>query len=381
MPFFKEKKQLTEKEKLEWLRLIRTENVGPITFYKLLEAYGGAEQALLEIPNMAKRGGRLAKLKIPQITDVENEYKRLKKLGGNIVCACEPDYSESLLSCDDCPPVLMCLGDVSLLNKPNLALIGNRNPTIVSKNLARRIAGDLGQKGFVITSGMASGIDNCAHEGALETGTIAVLGGGVDVIYPKENSETYDNIVKQGLVISEVPMGTQPIARHFPKRNRIVAGLSKATVVIEAKLQSGSLITAKQALDYGRDVMAVPGHPMEPKAKGTNGLIQAQGASLVTSAQDIIDAMNHMIEPLFKEEETPTFDAGPHKQINKANLSSEEVKEILWEEYINYVAIDVNTIISESKIPVNLVLTCLLDLELAGKIERHAGNKVSKLED
>ncbi|MCV6599572.1 MAG: DNA-processing protein DprA [Alphaproteobacteria bacterium] len=379
MPHFKNKIELSEKEKLEWLKLIRTENVGPITFYKLIDNFGSAKKALEEIPNIAKRGGKLSKVKIPSDKEVLDEYKRLKKLGGEIVCACEPQYSEALLACDDCPPVLMCLGDTSLLNKKNIAVIGNRNPTIVSKNMARRISMDLGEKGFVIASGLASGIDTCAHEGGLANGTIAVLGGGVDVIYPKENLNIYNEIKTKGLIISEVPMGTQPIARHFPKRNRIVAGLSRATVVIEAKLQSGSLITAKQALDYGRDVMAVPGHPMEPKAKGTNSLIQRQGANLVTSANDIIEAMDKMIKPLFKEEDLLSFDFEPiqTKEVNIEDL--DETKDILLNEYINYVPIEINSIISDSKMPVNLILTALLDLELAGRIETHSGNKVSLL--
>ncbi|MCT4575046.1 MAG: DNA-processing protein DprA [Alphaproteobacteria bacterium] len=379
MPHFKNKIELGEKEKLDWLKLIRTENVGPITFYKLIDNFGSAKKALEEIPNIAKRGGKLSKVKIPSDKEVLDEYKRLKKLGGEIVCACEPQYSEALLACDDCPPVLMCLGDTSLLNKKNIAVIGNRNPTIVSKNMARRISMDLGEKGFVIASGLASGIDTCAHEGGLANGTIAVLGGGVDVIYPKENLNIYNEIKTKGLIISEVPMGTQPIARHFPKRNRIVAGLSRATVVIEAKLQSGSLITAKQALDYGRDVMAVPGHPMEPKAKGTNSLIQRQGANLVTSANDIIEAMDKMIKPLFKEEDLLSFDFEPiqTKEVNIEDL--DETKDILLNEYINYVPIEINSIISDSKMPVNLILTALLDLELAGRIETHSGNKVSLL--
>jgi len=380
MPFFRNLKELNENEKLNWLRLIRTENVGPITFYKLLEFYGTAGKALEEIPNMASRGGKSSKLKIPDIKSVKKEYDYLKKLGGEIVCACEPLYSKALRSCDDCPPVLMCLGNTEILNTDSIAVIGNRNPTIVSKNLARKISANLGLKNFTIASGMASGIDSCAHEGSLETGTIAVLGGGVDIIYPKENAELYKEIIKKGLVISESPMGTQPIAQHFPKRNRIVAGLAKSTVVIEAKLQSGSLITARQALDYGRDVMAVPGHPMEPKAKGTNSLIQKQGAYLVTSAEDVIEAMNSMVSSLFKEQDTLDFDAQPVGSIQTSNKDLENVKNIILEQYINYVPININDIISDSLLPANLVLTCLLDLELAGKIERSAGNMVALCE-
>ncbi|MBL4690114.1 MAG: DNA-protecting protein DprA, partial [Rhodospirillales bacterium] len=282
---------LTAADRLDWLRLIRSDNVGPITFYKLLERFGNVRAALDALPEMARRGGRAGRLKVATLAAAEREMEALDKIGAVPIGRGEPDYPPLLGHIEDAPPLINALGHTHLLRKKAIAVVGARNASVNGLGFAEKIARDLGQGGLLVVSGMARGIDAAAHRGALGTGTAAVLGGGVDVIYPKENADLYDRLRGEGVMVSEIAPGTQPQARHFPRRNRLISGIARGVVVVEASPRSGSLITARMALEQGRDVYAVPGAAVDPRARGTNNLIR-QGAILTESANDVFEVLN-----------------------------------------------------------------------------------------
>lgn len=277
----------------DWLRLARTENVGPVTFHKLIARYGSAAAALKAIPMLAARGGRLGGVAIPPQAEIEAELKRGADAGARLLRSADDDYPPILLTLDAPPPILWIKGHVSILQKPAAALVGSRNASAAGLKLARDLAGGLGQAGFVTVSGLARGIDTAVHQASLNTGTVAVLGGGVDQVYPQENAGLYAEIARLGCLVSESPMGHVAQARDFPRRNRIIAGLAKGTVVVEAAVKSGSLITARLALEMNREVMAVPGSPLDPRARGTNDLLR-QGAALVENAADVIAILSQI---------------------------------------------------------------------------------------
>lgn len=370
---------LSNQEKLDWLRLIRTDNIGPITFYKLLEMFGSVSEALHALPSLSKKGGRTKPLEAPSMDVIEKEYEVLQKLGGDIICAFEKNYPLALAATDDAPPVLTYIGDINLARAPCLAMVGARNASLNGRKFAYKLSKELGQAGQIIVSGLARGIDTSAHEGALDTGTIAVVAGGIDVVYPRENQTLYDNIKQRGLIIAESPLGMEPIARHFPKRNRIVSGLSAGVVVIEATVKSGSLITARMAGEQGRDVYAVPGYPLDPRAQGPNKLIQ-DGALLVQSAKDILNALSD-------------FSGGRALQDNRQSIPDLHLVQDIPDEKQ---AIDIRKILLEnlSQMPVGvdeLARTChlsipelqvgLLQFELAGRLQRLPGNRVVLLDE
>ncbi len=284
---------LSDKERLAWLRLIRTENVGPITFNRLLERFGSAERALAELPSLAKRGGKLEGVKIAAPGDAEKEIEKAAKYGARIIAKCEPDYPAFLEQVEDAPPVVTVIGHVSLFKKPALGVVGARNASLSGRRITEDFSAKTGAAGYAIVSGLARGIDSAAHKASLATGTVAVVAGGIDVIYPPENKDLYKEISEQGAVIAESPFGTEPIARHFPRRNRIISGMSLGVLVMEAAAKSGSLITARMALEQNREVFAVPGSPLDPRAEGTNGLIR-DGAHLATTADDIIQVLKSL---------------------------------------------------------------------------------------
>ncbi len=279
----------TEDNRLSWLRLIRSRRVGTVTFWRLLDEHGTAEAALTALPEVAKAAGVQSYEACPEPV-ILKEYKAGKALGARLICRGEPAYPEALADLPDAPPLLWTIGDVSLLNRPMVALVGARNASSLGTRMARKLAEGLGAAGITIVSGLARGIDAAAHLAALPTGTIAVMAGGVDAIYPIENLKLADEIAAKGVRISEQPMGLSPVARHFPLRNRIVSGLARAVIVVEAAARSGSLITARNALDQGREVLAVPGHPLDGRAGGCNMLIR-DGATLVRSAEDVLEAL------------------------------------------------------------------------------------------
>ena len=276
------------RERIDRLRLIRSENIGPVSFRQLLNRYGAATTALDALPDLARRGGRRKALRIATVANAEQEMEAVVALGGRHIFIGEPDYPLPLAQISDAPPALSLLGRSDMLAKPTIGIVGARNASTNGKRFAEALARTLAKGGIVVASGLARGIDAAAHTGALAGDTVAVVAGGADVIYPKENTTLYESIRKHGAILSEMPPGTEPTARHFPNRNRIISGLSLGVVVVEAALRSGSLITARQAGEQGREVFAVPGFPLDPRARGTNDLIR-NGATLIESADDILE--------------------------------------------------------------------------------------------
>ncbi|MBL6929654.1 MAG: DNA-protecting protein DprA [Rhodospirillales bacterium] len=359
-------------EKLDWLRLIRSENIGPITFFKLLDHFGSAAAALQAVPEMAKNGGRAGKIRVAPRAEAEREMEECGRIGVRIVARGEPEYPPLLRHIEDAPPLIFVLGHIHLLAKAAVAIVGARNSSVVGKRFARDLAAGLGEGGLLVASGMARGIDAAAHEGALATGTAAVLGGGVDVIYPRENEALYESISERGVAVSEVSCGTKPQARHFPRRNRIISGISRGVVVVEANPRSGSLITARLALEQGREVFAVPGSPLDPRAKGANKLIR-DGATMAEGAEDVLRVLNEQNRPL-KERKTAEFSGVP-----AARPDGEEVKSARREimESLGPVPVTVDELLRSCQFSPAVASVVLLELELAGRLERHPGNQVS----
>lgn len=366
---------LSEKERLCWLRLIRSENVGPITFNRLLDRYGSAEQALKALPDLARRGGKMEGIKIASAADAEQEAEKLQKSGARLVAKCEPGYPPFLAQVEDAPPVLTVLGHASLLKKPALGVVGARNASLAGRKIAEDFSGKVGQEGFVIVSGLARGIDSAAHKAALQTGTVAVVAGGIDVVYPPENRALYEQIAEQGAIVAESPFSTEPIARHFPRRNRIISGLSLGVLVVEATAKSGSLITARMALEQNREVFAVPGSPLDPRAEGANNLIR-DGAHLATSASDIL----HVLKSLRHQPLQETAGRGWKGGAGLPPESAPEIPKALRDrilESLSPAPVQIDELIRAVEAPPGQVLTVIMELELAGRIERQPGNKVN----
>jgi DNA processing protein len=366
-------KPLSLSEKLNWLRLCRTENVGPITFYRLVERYASASQALEALPELSRRGGRKKPLVAPKMDVIEAEYETLQKNGGDIVTAMCPEYPLALSAIDDAPPILSYLGDIRLAQQSCLGMVGARNASLNGKKLASRLAADLGKQDQIIVSGLARGIDTAAHTGALERGTIAVVAGGIDIVYPPENQGLFEQIREKGLILAESKLGQQPFAASFPRRNRIVSGLSKAVIVVEATMRSGSLITARMAGEQGRDVMAVPGSPIDPRAQGPNHLIR-EGATLIRDASDIMEIIRSfsgtgMREPLY----SVPYHLGPSEIIE--DVSEKTKNEVIDQLFYSPIAVD--ELIRSCQLSIPALQTILLELELAGRVQRLPGNAVS----
>ena len=279
----------TEDDRLSWLRLIRSRRVGVVTFWRLLAEHGSAQAALKALPGVARSAGVSDYAVCPEHV-IHAECKAGKAAGARLICRGEPAYPQALADLSDAPPVLWIKGDAAVLDRPMVALVGARSASALGTRIARKLAGDLGAAGITVVSGLARGIDTAAHLAALGTGTVAVMAGGVDVVYPPENAALAGDIGREGLLLSEQQMGLDPMARHFPLRNRLISGLARGIVVIEAAAKSGSLITARLALDQGREVLAVPGHPFDARASGCNMLIR-DGAVLVRGAEDVIEAL------------------------------------------------------------------------------------------
>jgi len=281
---------LTADERRDWLRLRRTENVGAVTFHQLLDRYGGAGRALAALPDLTARGGRTAPLAIPSAADAAREMAAGEALGARLICACEADFPPLLAALDPAPPILWALGRADLFQGPAIGIVGARIASAAGQRFARGLAQDAGEAGYVVVSGMARGIDAAAHEGSLATGSIAVLAGGIDDVFPPENQGLYERLAAEGCVVSESPPGFRARARDFPRRNRLISGLAQAVVVVEAEMRSGSLVTARLAAEQGREVLAVPGSPLDPRAKGTNDLIR-QGAAICEGFDDVLRAL------------------------------------------------------------------------------------------
>jgi DNA processing protein len=369
------KRQLSAAERFDWLRLIRSENVGPRTFSRLLERFGSAGAALAALPDLARKGGARRPLKICPKADAEREMEATERLGARLLGNREPGYPAWLAALDDGPPLLCVLGNPSVLAKPMVAMVGARNASLNGRNFARRLATDLGRAGYVVTSGMARGIDTAAHQGALASGTVAVLAGGVDVIYPPENTELWREICAAGAVVSEMPVGTQPQASYFPRRNRIISGLSLGVVVVEANARSGSLITARFAADQGREVFAVPGSPMDPRAAGPNDLIR-NGATLTESVTDVTDVLGDLLRRPLAEGKRADFRPSLPVEPNESEMDRARAAVA---EALGPAPVVVDEIIRQCQLSPSMVSWVLLEIELAGRLERHPGNRVSLL--
>lgn len=362
---------MSDVERRDRLRLIRADNVGPVTYFQLVTHFGSAAAALEALPDLARRGGRARPPRIPSIAEAEAEIAAATKRGAKLITAGEPSYPAILAAVSDAPPILYLLGRGELLLQRCVAVVGARNASGNGIRFARQLANELGSAGLTIVSGLARGIDTAAHQGALTTGTIAVMAGGVDVIYPPENDRLHAEIADRGAIVSEMPPGLEPQARHFPRRNRIVSGLSLGVVVVEASPKSGSLITARLAGEQGREVFAVPGSPFDPRARGTNNLIR-EGATLTEGAADVLAVLCGM--PVPPAPESPGGTAAPAVLADEASLLT--ARQLVIEK-LGPAPVPVDEIIRQCQLPAALVLTILLELELAGRLTRHAGNQVS----
>lgn len=370
----KDKITLDEKEKLAWLRLIRTDNVGPITFYNLVDNFGSAQNAIAALPTLSRRGGRLKDISVYPESAALMEMESLEKIGGRMLFAAGADYPIPLTAIEDAPPVLSTLGNVKLFKLPAMGIVGARNASLNGKKFAEKLAKELGAAGQIVISGLARGIDTSVHSGALETGTIAVVAGGIDIIYPPENTALYHKIREEGCIVAESPLSMEPLARHFPKRNRIISGLSSGVVVVEATLKSGSLITARMAADQGRDVYAVPGHPFDPRAEGPNRLIR-DGATLVMTAEDILRGIHDFSAT------RPALSDMPQDEWAPEDLSENDAEQIRAEilQNISTTPVTVDELVRNCHLTIPAVQMILLELELAGRIQRLPGNRIVQL--
>ena len=345
---------------------MRTPGIGPVTYRQLIMRFGTPAAALAAVPDLARRGGGKAPA-LRSVADAEREVARVDKLGAKWLTLEQGLYPRLLAELEDAPPLLIAKGDLSLLDGQAVAIVGARNASAAACRFARGLAHDLGQHDLVVVSGLARGIDSAAHDGALATGTIGVIAGGIDIFYPPENEERQKAMYERGLVIAEMPPGTEPRARHFPYRNRIIAGMSSGTVVVEAAPRSGSLITARLAAEAGREVMAVPGSPLDPRAQGCNQLIR-DGATLVQNAADVVEA----IRPFASQVRSLShgFEPAPEPVNGHDALA-------LVEELLGPSPVPVDEIIRLSGASSGAVQVALLELDLAGRLDRHAGGKVS----
>lgn len=365
--------RLDAAQRLSWLQLIRSENVGPITFRALLNRYGGAEAALAHLPDLARRGGR--HIVVASRADAEREMAALDRLGGRFVALGEADYPPALKHVEAAPPLIALHGHGEAMKRPAIAVVGARNASALGRNFTRQLVEGLGAAGYVIVSGLARGIDAAAHEASLVTGTIAVLAGGLDRVYPPENGPLLARIVERGAAVSEMPLGWQAQARDFPRRNRIVAGIALGTVVVEAADRSGSLITARLAGEFGREVFAVPGSPLDPRAAGTNRLIR-EGATLTTSAQDVIDALVTVTADSVGTRAPMHFRADDIPAVAEDPPAGDRARVV---DALGAAPVEIDVLVRETGVSSAVVATVLLELELAGRLARHAGGRVSRL--
>ncbi len=359
---------LSHQSRLDWLRLARTENVGPVTFAQLIGRYGDASAALAALPELARRGGRLSSPRTPSISEAERELEAGERLGARLIAGGEADFPPLLAAVDPPPPLIWARGRTELLARPGVGIVGARIASAAGQRFARSLAKDVGEAGYVIVSGMARGVDGAAHEGALPTGTIAVLGGGVNDIYPPEHAGLYARLIEQGCVISESPPGLRAQARDFPRRNRLISGLSLAVVVVEAELRSGSLITARLAGEQGREVLAVPGSPLDPRAKGTNDLIR-QGAALCEGAEDVLRAIAGMSR--LREPERAPFGRAPSDDADDDDALRERLANL-----VSPTPVPRDDLVRLTGASTAAVYAALMELSLAGRVELLAAGMV-----
>ena len=367
--------RLTDAQRLDWLRLIRSQNVGPRTFRELLNRFGHAGAALEALPVLARRGGG-REIRVASLAQAERELEAAARHGARFVALGEPDYPRALAAVDGPPPILAVRGHGAVLTADSVGIVGSRNASLAGLKMTERLASGTGRAGYTVVSGLARGIDTTAHRASLGTGTVACMAGGLDKPFPPENLGLYDEVAERGAVVSEMPFGWTPRGRDFPRRNRLIAGLSLATVVIEAARRSGSLITARLANEMGRVVLAVPGSPLDPRAAGTNDLIR-RGAQLVTDATEVVEALEPMVarpslatsEPSLFEEEGGAMDT--------AAPGTGERERIL--EALGPTPCTVDELIAHCDAPAATIQLVLLELQLAGRLDRQEGGHVALL--
>jgi DNA processing protein len=361
--------RLTDEQRLDWLRLIRSDNVGPRTFRSLVGHYGSARAALAALPELARRGGATRPARVCSAEEAERELNAGRAHGVTLVALGEPDYPARLGMIDDPPPLLAVRGQTIALSLPMIAIVGARNSSAAGIRFAERLARDLAEVGLAIASGLARGIDAAAHRASLASGTVAVLAGGHDHIYPPEHAGLADAILATGALISERPLSWEPRARDFPRRNRLISGLAVGVVIVEAAKRSGSLITARFALEQGREVFAVPGSPLDPRAQGSNDLIK-QGATLVTEAADVIAVIRPILDqPIDLHAEEPEVSA----PVAEPGADARSCIITL----LGPTPVSIDDLVRLSGCSPATVRTVLLELELAGRLERHGSASVS----
>jgi DNA processing protein len=359
---------LADDEKLNWLRLSQSENIGPVTFQQLIQRYGTATIVIDALPEISQRGGLRRSLKIYPKESALRDIERAQKHAAQFVASGERGYPPALTYIPGAPPLLCVAGKLDLAHMPAVGIVGARNASAIGMKFTRSIAHALSEAGLLVVSGLARGIDTAAHEASVETHTAAVIAGGIDNFYPPENEKLQRRIAETGLLISEMLPGTAPKAENFPRRNRIISGISKVVIVVEAALRSGSLITARFAAEQGREVFAVPGSPLDPRCEGTNRLIK-DGANILTSVNDVIDALSMMrSEPIGSLLESTLPSSG--------NIGADEREHIVA--LLSPTAIETDDLIRESGFASETVLGILLELEIAGRALRHAGGRVSR---
>jgi DNA processing protein len=348
----------------------------------MLRRFGSARAALEALPRLARRGERAGTVTAATRAAGEAELAALDRFGARLLCWGEPLYPEALAQIEDAPPVLTVLGDPGLLGRPMVAVVGARNASANGRRLARELAAALGEAGLVVVSGLARGIDAAAHLGALAGGTAAVVAGGADIVYPEENRGLYDALRRQGAIVAELPLGSEPQARHFPRRNRIISGMALGVLVVEAAARSGSLITARYALEQGREVFAVPGSPLDPRCRGTNDLLR-RGATLTETAEDVLTQLGPLVhnpplprpriaQPPFAEGQA----AAPPAGLAGEPAADQAALDMLVER-LGPTPVAVDELVRQCQLTASAVATLLLELELAGRVERHPGNLVS----
>ena len=357
---------LSQAEAFARIRLLRSTNIGPVSYRQLLARYGSAEAALEALPDLAARGSK-REYRVATRTKVAAEVEAARAAGARYLFHDSPDYPPLLAELETAPPILTARGDASLARKPCVALVGARNASAAAVKLARELAGALSKQGHVVVSGLARGIDGACHEGALPA-TIGVIASGIDIAYPPQHAKLQERIASEGLLLAEQPPGTEPRGSHFPSRNRIIAGIAAGTVVVEAAPKSGSLITARLAGEAGREVMAIPGSPLDARSQGCNQLIR-EGAVLVQGVDDILELVT-------------SFDGVPRSSVRESEVDfaadfDDEIAATDLAALLSKAPVEVDELIRQTGLSAGAVQLALLELEIAGAIERHAGGRVS----
>ncbi len=370
---------LDDEQRLACLRLARSQNVGSVTFCELINQFGGAQQALDALPELARNGGRRARISICSQADAEIELEAAMSCGARPLFTIEPGYPRAVALIDAPPPLIYVRGRDDLLQKPAVAIVGSRLASAAGLKLAAKFAHELGQAGLTICSGLARGIDGEAHRASLDSGTIAVVAGGVDIVYPPEHADLHQEIAEKGVVISMMPCGFQPRGKDFPRRNRLIAAVSLGILVMEAARRSGTLTTARFAGELGRDVFAVPGHPLDPRAEGTNSLLKS-GAILTTQPEDVLETLQPLtgigsgqFRELAQTDIAPASASPPPLAAAEADGSTRQALINL----LGPAPVDFDALVRASSLPVQLVRAMLIELDLAGRIDRHGNGLVS----